>query len=70
MTFLQLYLIGAAVVLGMMVALWLVSLALRNSSLVDIFWGAGFVIAHWVYFALAPDGLPARKWLIGVLVTL
>jgi steroid 5-alpha reductase family enzyme len=70
MTFLQLYLIGAAVALGMMVALWLVSLALRNSSLVDIFWGTGFVIANWVYFALAPDGLPARKWLIGVLVTL
>ena len=60
MTFLHIYLIGAAVVLGMMVALWLVSLALRNSSLVDIFWGTGFVIANWGYFALAPDGLPAR----------
>jgi steroid 5-alpha reductase family enzyme len=61
--------IAALVILGVMTALWLVSLALRNSSIVDIFWGTGFVIANWVYFALTPDGLLARKWLMGILVT-
>jgi steroid 5-alpha reductase family enzyme len=37
---------------------------------VDIFWGTGFVIANWVYFALTPNGAPERKWLIAILVTL
>ena len=69
MSFLQAYGIAALVILGVMTALWLVSLALRNSSIVDIFWGTGFVIANWVYFALTPDGLLARKWLMGILVT-
>jgi steroid 5-alpha reductase family enzyme len=68
--FLQVYGIAAAVILGCMVVLWLVSLALRNSSIVDVFWGAGFVIANWVYFALTPTGAPERKWLIGSLATL
>jgi steroid 5-alpha reductase family enzyme len=69
MSFLQAYGIAALVILSAMTALWLVSLALRNSSIVDIFWGTGFVIANWVYFALTPDGLLARKWLMGILVT-
>jgi len=52
-----------------MTLLWLVSLALKNSSIVDIFWGTGFVIANWVFFALTPEGFGPRKWLIGFLVT-
>jgi steroid 5-alpha reductase family enzyme len=69
MTFLEAYLLGLAVVLGLMTLLWVVSLALRNSSIVDPFWGTGFVLVNWLYFALMPDGFPARKWLISVLVT-
>ena len=70
MTFLEVYIIGFAVVMACMVLLWLLSLKLKNSSIVDIFWGSGFVIAAWLYFILSPDGLPARKILIVVLVTL
>lgn len=70
MSFLEAYLIGLAVVMGFMALLWLVSLVLRNSSIVDPFWGTGFVIANWVYFALTPDGFAGRKWLIAVLVTI
>jgi len=70
MSFLQVYGIAALCILGVMTLLWIVSLALRNSSIVDIFWGTGFVIANWVYFALTPDGWMARKLLISVLVTL
>jgi steroid 5-alpha reductase family enzyme len=69
-TFFETYLIGAAVVLGTMTLLWLVSLALRNSSIVDPFWGTGFVIANWVYFALTPDGYLPRKLLVSILVTI
>jgi steroid 5-alpha reductase family enzyme len=70
MTFLEVYLIGLAVIVGSMTLLWLLSLVLKNSSIVDPFWGTGFVIANWVYFALTPDGFAGRKWLIGILVTI
>ena len=70
MSFLEVYGIVALVILGYMGILWIASLILRNSSIVDIFWGAGFVMANWVYFALTPEGFAARKWLIGVLVTI
>jgi steroid 5-alpha reductase family enzyme len=69
MSFIQIYGLTLLVILGCMTLLWLVSLRLKNSSIVDIFWGSGFVIANWVYFVLCPDGFPLRKWLVGVLVT-
>jgi steroid 5-alpha reductase family enzyme len=70
MTFLEIYGAGALVIFGIMTLIWLLSLVLRDSSIVDPFWGTGFVIANWVYFALTPDGFPARKWLISILVTI
>jgi steroid 5-alpha reductase family enzyme len=69
MTFIEIYAIAALVILGFMTAVWIVSLILRDSSIVDIFWGTGFVVSNWVYFALTPDGFPARKGLISLLVT-
>jgi steroid 5-alpha reductase family enzyme len=69
MTFLSVYLTGLAVIIGFMTVLWLVSLALKNSSIVDIFWGSGFVLAAWLYFALTPDGFLPRKLLLVILVT-
>jgi len=69
MTFIEIYLVGGAAILAMMVLLWLASLALKNASIVDIFWGAAFVLANWVYFLLTPDGAPERKLLISLLVT-
>jgi steroid 5-alpha reductase family enzyme len=70
MSFLQVYGIVALVILGYMTILWIASLILRNSSIVDIFWGVGFVMANWVYFVLTPEGFVARKWLISILVTI
>jgi steroid 5-alpha reductase family enzyme len=70
MEFFDIYSISLLVILGSMVILWIISLQLKNSSIVDIFWGTGFVIANWVYFFLTPDGFPLRKWLTGVLVTI
>jgi steroid 5-alpha reductase family enzyme len=64
------YSITFAIILGLMTVLWGISLALKNSSIVDIFWGTGFVVANWVYFALTPEGFLPRKLLIAALVTL
>jgi steroid 5-alpha reductase family enzyme len=70
MSFISIFLSAGLVIIGLMTLLWLVSLALKNSSIVDIFWGIGFVITNWIYFALTPDGFLLRKWLIGILVTI
>jgi steroid 5-alpha reductase family enzyme len=70
MSFVSVYSIAMLSVLVMMTALWLVSLRLKNSSIVDIFWGTGFVILAWIYFALTPDGFLPRKLLIAVLTTI
>lgn len=69
MSFFAVYAINSLVILSLMILLWLVSLRLNNSSIVDIFWGTGFVISTWVYFALTPDGFLPRKLLISLLVT-
>jgi steroid 5-alpha reductase family enzyme len=69
MSFIEIYAIAFGVILALMTLLWLISLRLKNSSIVDIFWGTGFVIAAWVYFALTPDGYLPRKLLLSLLVT-
>ena len=58
MDYVDLWLTARAVVLGLMVLLWLLSLALRNSSIVDIIGGMGFAIVTWIIYALAVDALP------------
>jgi steroid 5-alpha reductase family enzyme len=70
MMLVEMALAGLAAILIFMTALWLVSLALKNASIVDIFWGPGFALAAWVYFALTPDGFAVRKVLVVTLVTL
>jgi steroid 5-alpha reductase family enzyme len=69
MSYLSIFGIAGLVILGLMVILWLISLILKNSSIVDIFWGTGFVITGWVYFILTPQGLLSRKIILMILVT-
>lgn len=70
MTWIPIYGLGAAIIVVCMTVLWVVSLVLRDASIVDVFWGLGFVAVNWVYFVLSPQGLPARKWLVSSLVTI
>jgi steroid 5-alpha reductase family enzyme len=51
----ELFLITGAVIVATMVLLWLASLALRNASIVDPFWGTGFTIVAWTAFIVAGD---------------
>jgi steroid 5-alpha reductase family enzyme len=64
------YLTGGGVILLYMWLIWAASVRLKNSSIVDIFWGAGFVVSAWLYHALTPDGSPARKGLLLAIVTI
>jgi steroid 5-alpha reductase family enzyme len=70
MIVLMLLLITGLVTLGLMSALWLISLLSKNSSIVDIFWGTGFVILAWIFFALTPDGFMIRKLVLTIFSTL
>lgn len=61
-------LLSAGLIVGMMFLLWLLSLPLKDVSIVDIFWGTGFVIVGWGTY-LAAD-VDARDVLPPLLCTL
>jgi steroid 5-alpha reductase family enzyme len=69
MTLLYPFGVAALAIWACMTLLWLVSLRLQDASIVDAFWGTGFVIVNAIYAALTPGGLVGRRALITVLVT-
>jgi steroid 5-alpha reductase family enzyme len=64
----EISLIALLVVLLAVTVVWFISLRLRDASIVDIFWGTGFIIAGVTYYLLTPAGFADRKILIMVLV--
>ena len=56
-------------IIGLMVGLWLVSIRLRDVSIVDPVWGPAFVIVA-VIAAATGSGDSGRRWLLFVLVAL
>ena len=69
MSFMSLWLLNGSLILVLMTALWLLSLALKDASIVDIFWGSGFVIVFWLTTLLIQEPLTPRIILLGTLVT-
>lgn len=59
--------LAAAVVAVVMFVTWLVSLAARDASLVDLVWGVAFVVVT-AAVGLAGDGASSRRLLLAVLV--
>jgi len=59
----------ALTILVVMVATWLISLAMRDAGIVDIVWGAGFVIAGWAAY-LTGDGHDTRSDLLIAMVSI
>lgn len=60
---------GLGAALGLTFLVWLLSLARRDASIVDIFWGLGFVVLAWTYRALG-EADSIRSLLAPVLVTI
>jgi steroid 5-alpha reductase family enzyme len=69
MTFIQVYLQALLLILVLMTILWVMSIILKNVSIVDIFWGLGFVVTACFYF-ISTDGYLPRKIIILALVSL
>lgn len=60
---------AALLILAGMTILWLVSLRLRDVSIVDIFWGTGFAVLA-VFYAATTDGFAPRRLLLAGLVVI
>jgi steroid 5-alpha reductase family enzyme len=50
-----------------MITTWVISLVVKNASIVDIVWGLGFAVTSWV-LALTIDGDSARQILLAIMV--
>jgi steroid 5-alpha reductase family enzyme len=60
MSFFQIYIQAFLVIMALMVSLWIVSVIIKNVSIVDLFWGLGFVITSGFYF-ISSNGNETRK---------
>ena len=69
MEFFQIYLQALGIIVVMSTIVWLISIPLKNVSIVDVFWGIGFVIVCAFYF-FNTEGSESRKILLMTLVAL
>jgi len=56
-------------VVALMTGVWLISLVKTDASIVDVFWGLGFVLVAWLTF-VKTDGYLGRKLLLTLLTTI
>ncbi len=60
---------SAAGAFALVITVWLASLRLRDASIIDIFWGVGFIVIGWVCVAVG-HGDRDRRLLLAILVTI
>jgi steroid 5-alpha reductase family enzyme len=54
---------------ALLLVLWLISVAITDASIVDVFWGPGFAIVAWTCAWSRGFSLDAGQWLLLVLVS-
>ncbi len=62
-------LVSAAAILALMLSTWVLSLLMKNASIVDIVWGLGFVMVAWVVRA-STHANNGRQWLLVAMVSI
>ncbi len=67
MSFPAVYFQGLLVIMILMTILWVVSIIIKNASIVDLFWGLGFVAVSFFYF-FNTSGNEIRKIMVLILV--
>lgn len=67
MSFFQIYFQALILILLLMTLLWLLSLKLKNASIVDSFWGIGFIVLGIFYYSNT-DGFEVRKNIVLLLL--
>lgn len=69
--FSDLLLQGFGVIIGGLTVLWVLSLIIKDSSIIDIYWGFGFVLVVWFYLhSLGEEYQHSRNYIIAGLVSL
>jgi steroid 5-alpha reductase family enzyme len=69
MSFSQVYLQALLIILFLMSLVWMISTIIKNVSIVDYFWGLGFVVSCCFYF-INTEGNETRKILLTSLVSI
>lgn len=69
MSLLELYGLAALIVLIMVTVLWVISVPLKDASIIDLFWGPLFVVMAWVMLPVT-GALAVKPYLLTLLVTL
>lgn len=63
------YIYGLIIIVSFTTILWLISLYLTNASIIDLFWGFGFVLLNFYYFI--SGGTPdLKRYILLALVTI
>jgi len=66
----QVMLAAAIAIVTLMIVVWVISVVIKNASIVDIVWGLGFVVVAWVVRLTTDQGDDARQWLLVALTTM
>ena len=66
---LSIFLEGFLLLISLLTILWIVSVLIKDASIVDIFWGMTFVVTN-IYYFIATNDFYTRKIILLVLVTL
>jgi steroid 5-alpha reductase family enzyme len=69
MSYFHIFIQGFLVIIILMSFLWIASVIVKNVSIVDLFWGLGFVLVSGFYF-LKTDGFEPRKLILIILVSI
>ncbi len=66
---LQLYYVAGIAVLSVVTILWLISVVIRDASIIDVFWGPLFVVIAWVLFVVDLEAVTVNRLVVLFLVT-
>lgn len=69
MGFIELYGVALLTLLAMVSGLWVISVIVKDASIIDIFWGPLFVAIVWVLLPMG-EPLTTKTYLVSLLVTL
>jgi steroid 5-alpha reductase family enzyme len=69
MSLLHIWVQALIVIMIMMTSLWVISVFIKNVSIVDLFWGLGFVITGWFYY-FHTEGFEPRKLVLMIMVSI
>ena len=68
MSFIEIYIQAFFVIIILMSIIWVISVFLKNASIVDSFWGFGFVVVGFFYFIKSSEYFEPRKIIVLVLL--